>query len=176
MKSRLNFLLAAIFLLAFDSEAKSTHDSNFFDTVGPAHSVALIKILSGEMCGKEAGCGKLGQNKYSLSTVNIYSGQNILAKSAITSNNLCIGCEYVATFYIKRDKSIVVTVYPIEIIADFKTKERRLLYTNIETMIPFEMSKLQVESICDSKLQCRSQAIYRYIPEKQFINFLKKFR
>lgn len=163
-------------LFAVNSKAESTHKANFFDTIQPAHSVGIIKVVSGEVCVKDSGCKNFSQKKYKFVQVKKISGQDVVVNSVVSAERLCIDCEYFASFYVKRDKSIVTSVFPINIVTHTKTKERRLLYGNEDLFIPFELVQLHSDSICNSNLKCKSQVIYRYVSEKVFTDFLLKFR
>ncbi|MEO8001942.1 MAG: hypothetical protein ABI644_08700 [Arenimonas sp.] len=174
-KSIFIFTLFASFI-TFESTAKSTHMSNFFDTVQPANSVAFIKILSGQLCNKENECENSDQKKYKFAQTKILAGKSLAIDTVLSTNGLCVGCEYVATFYIRRDKSIATNVFPVNVVLDAETKERRLIYGNSDFAFPFELTKLQYKPVCNIDLKCRSQPFYRYVPEKVFIDFLLKFR
>ena len=176
MKKTMILGLTLICLFVAKSQAKSMHESNFFDSVQPAHSIVLIKILSGESCSKSASCNNLAQKKYKFVQLKNIAGQTLPVESTLSVDNLCIDCEYVATFYLRRDRSVIVNIFPSNIIMDIKTGERRMVFGDINTYIPFELTKLQYSSVCSSNMKCKDQMKYRYISEEQFMDFLLKFR
>ena len=165
------FLLAAA-LFYGDTRANTIHQPNFFDTVSYTNSLVILRVTSGESCVEKEKCWETQGKKYKVSKIRGLAGENIPFDSATSKNNLCVGCEYFATIYIKKDKSILVNILPVNIIEDAKTKERQLLYVNENNLLPVEMSNLKLERICNAKLQCKDYPIYRYISEKKMINAL----
>lgn len=177
MKKILHIALYLLCIFTLNGNAKTLHNPNFFDTVNSADSLAIIKITSGESCFAKTKCLETQGRKYQFSIVKVLVGKDLSANSSINRNNLCIGCEYVVAMREKKDKSIYVDIFPIQITQDHETKERQLLYLTKDDLLPIEMSKIRQGQLCNMKLKCQTYFLYRYVSEKDFSDdLIKKYK